>query len=197
LIDPNSFFQNPLVSDLIRHKARRLAQRTDFRGHDADDVEQELRLKLARNLDRFDPSRGNERSFIVTVVERHAASLVRRQEAHKRNPARDVSLDRPGNGASDTSFGSTFSDRQHAEQLGRRDRPAAEAADLRQDIAELLGRFPPELQQLARDLMTASVTETARQRNCPRTSLYSDIGRIRRRFERGGLDKYLEDRSSP
>jgi len=50
---------------------------------------------------------------------------------------------------------------------------------------------PPEPRSLVLARQTKSVAEIARERGVPRTSLYSDIRRLKAVFEDAGLDQYL------
>jgi hypothetical protein len=186
------FHEDPFVCDLIQRKARQLASRSDFRGHDAVDVEQEFHLHLAHRGDRFDPQRGHVHAFVTGVIERHAASLVRKQQAKKRNPSRDTSLSKLVEGEfGPTELGHLIDARHQDEHLGRFPRPALEQAELRHDVDEVLATVSHQLRDLADRLSRDTPAQVARDRNVPRTSQNEEVRRLRGRFERQDLDQYF------
>jgi RNA polymerase sigma factor (sigma-70 family) len=176
----------------LRDKARRLSRRSDFRNQDAEDVEQDLLLKLCRSRHRFDPARGTLHSFVNTVTERELASLARRQRAAKRNPTGSVSLTSriPGHDGS-VELGSTLLDSEAHRHRGQSSRSSAEEAELRLDIDEVARTLLEPLRDLADRLMREKSAQVARDRNVPRTTQNEELKRLRRRFERSDLDQYF------
>jgi len=59
---------------------------------DAEDVTQEVFLRLWNEPDRFDPSRGALRSFLLTQSHARAVDLIRSQGARRRREAREAAI---------------------------------------------------------------------------------------------------------
>ena len=56
---------------------------------------QEFRVKLLERLAKFDPTRADFHVFVVTVIERFAASLLKHARAQKRDRHRASSMNAP------------------------------------------------------------------------------------------------------
>jgi len=122
------------VEGVIGLQARRLCRAYGFTRADIEEVEQELRLHLCQNEDRFDPTIGDRGAWASSVLTRKCASLFRYRRAAKRYAGRpDVSIE-------DSDAGS------HAA-------PHAGPADLRIDLAALRS----ELAGDERDVMDALI----------------------------------------
>ncbi len=165
---------------LIRRKARQLIGRAGFTTSDREDIEQELRLKLIKQLSAFDPKKANRRAFVVTVVERHIANLLRDKQAEKRDHRRVRSLhvliagdDGP------EPLGDTIGDREHDARRGATSRDALELSQLTLDVADVIASMPPKLRELAEALKVDSVSEIARRRGVARSTLNESVRRIR------------------
>jgi RNA polymerase sigma-70 factor (ECF subfamily) len=61
-----------------------LARRVLNESHAAEEVVQEVLLKLWQNPDRFDPDRGSLRSFLLTQTHSRAVDIVRSDSARRR-----------------------------------------------------------------------------------------------------------------
>jgi RNA polymerase sigma factor (sigma-70 family) len=168
------------VLSIVRRKARLIVRCFADEGEDVRDVEQELFLRLLQNLRDFDSKKGALNAFISVVVERLSGMLIRERRAKKRTPTGKRSLGAPCDG------GAVFDPPGlHAEQH-------KEVVDRALDVAELLAALPPDLRDLAERLQTRTVSEVARDRNVPRTSLQRHIERLKRCIEVAGLNIYLE-----
>jgi DNA-directed RNA polymerase specialized sigma24 family protein len=54
---------DPAISELIRHKARKLIGSYGFTSSDEEDLRQELTFHVIRNMKSYDPSRSSPRTF--------------------------------------------------------------------------------------------------------------------------------------
>jgi len=167
------------VLSIVRRKARLIVRCFADEGEDVRDVEQELLLRLLRNLRDFDPKKGALNAFISVVVERLSGMLIRERRAKKRSPTGKRSLGARCDGGAVIE----------PPDLREHDQPNVDRA---LDVAELLAALPPDLRDLAERLQTRTVSEVARDRNVPRTSLQRHIERLKRCIEVAGLNIYLE-----
>ena len=169
---------------LIRRKARQVVRRAGFSRSDRDDIEQELRLKLVKDLASYDPDQGHRHAFVVTVVERCVANLLRNRAAEKRGCRCTCSLDVVIEDGEEgpTELGETIGDRQYNARRVRWPRDAHELIELTADIEKVLADLPPELRELAEALKSESISAIARRTSTPRTTLYQRVRQLRRRF---------------
>jgi RNA polymerase sigma factor (sigma-70 family) len=178
---------------LIRRKARQLVGMAGFTSSDRDDIEQELVLKLLKHRPAFDPAQSHWYAFVTTVVERHAATLLRNRRVERREHRRAVSLhvivEDPVNGPSE--LGDTVSRREQDNRLSRSSRSDLDLAELCHDVAAVLAGLPPLWREACERLKHDSVSQVARDLGIPRTTLSSLVGRLRRHFEPAGLKEYL------
>jgi DNA-directed RNA polymerase specialized sigma24 family protein len=161
---------------LINRKARKLVRKNLFPELGAEDLAQELTTRLLGALAGYDRGRPFE-AFVVGVVERAAAELVRHRLAAKRN-VKPGSLD-AGNridGPPDPLAG----DRQ-------------QEIDLDLDMATAIAALAPELRAAAEALMhSRDVSAAARKRGLARSSFQRHVERLRRELANSGLEVYLE-----
>jgi RNA polymerase sigma factor (sigma-70 family) len=155
---------------IIRRKVRQIIGRGAFPHHDAEDLEQELLLRLLRSFRHFDPAHGSHRNtFITTVVEREAALILRRRRAKKRMLGSVRSL-----------AGSPRSDGDgDAWDLPGVPGPALEVAH---DIAIILKSLPEDLRDLAERLKHHSIAEIARELQLPASTIQRRRERLRQFF---------------
>lgn len=130
---------------LIRFKARQLVGRAGFTRSDVDDIEQELILKLLKHRGAFDPAQSHWHAFVTTIVERHAATILRDKRMEKRDFTRATSLyvivDDPINGPSELA--ATIGRRELDARLGLATRPEHDFLELVQDLATVMADLPP------------------------------------------------------
>jgi RNA polymerase sigma factor (sigma-70 family) len=182
-----------LVADLIRRKAWQLVKSGAFTQSDREDIEQNLRLKLLKSQSSYDPEEGPWIALARTVVERHAATLLRDRLATKRGHHQTISLQRhvkdPDGGS--IELGNTLLSEQQEKRRGYVSRSHLDSWQLIHDIAEVFRNLPPDQRELAEQLKTKSISQAARDLNVPRTTLYELMRKLRRRCERAGLQDYL------
>jgi RNA polymerase sigma-70 factor (ECF subfamily) len=160
---------DPVAQDIIRRKARKLMRRGGFSSNDLPDLEQDLSLHLLQRMAAFDPRRGDWTAFVAAVVTAWGANLLRTRHAAKR----DYRRNRPLLAASQSC--------QPGDDL--------EQLELQLDVQQGLQRLPEDLRPIAERLQHFTIAELARALGVPRTTLYEQIKRIRRRFQRMGLKK--------
>jgi RNA polymerase sigma factor (sigma-70 family) len=179
---------DPIVSGLIRSKAARLIGRARLNEHDVEDLLQECRAKLVRELPSYDPTKGSLPGFVTTLVRRHLSNHLRHRFAAKRDPRKARPLSSPGGGHGP---GPGLADHGPASREGWQDR-----VDLRLELERVLDGLEPELRALAERLKYQSVAEAARDSRVPRTTLQSRLHELRERFRKAGLQEFLSDPSS-
>jgi RNA polymerase sigma-70 factor (ECF subfamily) len=174
---------------IIRRKAKELTGRAGFTHQDFEDLKQELELQLLKSWPSYNPKIAHRNVYIVTIVERAAANILRNKRARKRYCQRTTFLHAPTD--SGTSLADTISNADYDHRRGRDPRSHDELAQLRSAVAEVLLNLPPKLRDLAEQLKTKSLSEIAREMGVPRTTLNERVRRLRLVFERAGLRDYL------
>ncbi len=183
------------AAHLIKFKARQLVGRVGFTESDREDLEQEMTEDLLRRLPKFDPRKASLHTFVARIVDHKIANLIRYQRQEKRDHRRRAfSLDEfidDGEGHS-ISRVETISQDEHDLRAGKYTGPASEREDMRVDVWSVISELPPDLQAVAKLLMTHSITETARELGLHRDTIHRDrMVRLREFFEDGGLRGYL------
>ncbi len=88
-------------------------------------------------------------------------------------------------------LGDMIGQRELDDRQCRQPRSEETVAQLAQDVADVISTLPEELRDLAERLQTASLSEIARDKSIPRTTLTGAVRRLRQRFENVGLKDYL------
>ena len=185
--DANSHFDST-TRYIIRKHARSVVQAAGLPRYDREDVEQELLLHLWRRQGRYTPARGKRSTFVRCVIERKAAVLLASARSQRRDRRREAySLDEcVGEGSNETRRIDLFDQDDYLRSTNGSEQ---ERVHRQLDVERLLARLRPEDQRLARLLMKDKVAEVARELGVPRSSLYSQIARIRSQLEVAGLNK--------
>lgn len=181
MFDRDTFHTHRFTRGIILRKVRLLIHCVGFSGRDAEDLEQELLMRLYRGLSRYDPSRCRHVNvFITTVIERSVGMILREQSAKKRAPTGIRSLDAP-----------PIEGEPRAEVPDQASGPNTDRIDLAHDLRAVLETLPAPLRDLAERLMVQTVSKTARDCQVPRTTLMRQVERLRRYFEDAGLQIYV------
>lgn len=165
----------------VAYKAKTLTRMPMFTADDFEDIQQELMLAYLLGWPDFDPSKGDRRSFIKSVVNDRACRLIRDAERQKRwTGVREISLSSPvGIEDDNTALVDTI---DHERGLwgdvfqGQSQRVAEQAMD----IQRMLAAMPEDLRQTYQALSEHNASEAARQLKIPRTTLNSRLKKLRK-----------------
>ena len=91
-----------------------------------------------------------------------------------------------------TELAQTIGERELDARLGRERRSEEELVQLALDMAEVIATLPESWQILLELRKTQTMTEIADELGVPRTTLNDWMRRIRTRFEKAGMQDYLE-----
>ena len=183
----------PVATDIIRRRARSLVGQHGFTPSDVADIEQDLIFEILQRSAHFDPSRGSEVQFAVTVIKHGIATAVERRHAAKRGVGtRHMSLDEELDPtANDSSTRYDIIDAESYLALTRGpDTPDARRQDLRMDLNRALSALPPDLRELAENLKEHTASELARSSGVPRTTINERIKKLRAALRKRGLAEY-------
>jgi RNA polymerase sigma factor (sigma-70 family) len=176
---------------LIRVKARQLVRRPEFTVCEAEDLEQELTLRILVQLNRFDPNRSSISTFFARVVNSSVAMLIRERGRIKRNGAEGVqieSLEKMVEQAdgSPAPLWATISDQDAHRRHQSRPLSDAESLQLRLDIASVLEQLSPELRSICEQLMDGGQANGRRNSQLSRRKYQAAMSLIREQFTRSG-----------
>lgn len=181
-----------LACPLIHAKIRRLLGKSGLREQDRPDLEQEVWTRLWPRLPAYDPTRGQAHGFLATVIDRILANLLRDRLAAKRDVRRVSSLhQRVRTSEGQAELGQTISQQEEDARRERSARGATEQMELRRDVAEVIACLPKAKQELAEQLKQHTLSEIARQRGVPRSTLQAQVRQLRELFDQAGLRHYL------
>ena len=177
------------VARFVEGKASQLVRQGVVNESDRQDVEQDLAVEVIRRAERYDPARGPRNAYDKHIIKNAVATLIERKWAAKRDPRREAgSLDRPVQGPD--GEGTSRSELFPADGDHRRP-SSSQGPDLAHDVNAAQKGLDLDLCSLAEKLKTKSVSEVARETGRPRGTIYEDIKKIRKHFEREGLRDYL------
>ena len=125
----------------VRFKARQLIGHYGYVATDQPDLEQELRLRLVQRARHFDSRRGPWNSFVVAVVDRQVATILRPRRRMIRCQSLSL-LTAHGPSEPDDAEGSDHRDDCRRPSGARPDRRELDLAELRLDIAVIAPRLP-------------------------------------------------------
>lgn len=181
--------------NVIRYKARKLIGKYGFACDDYEDLTQEMTLDLLTRLPRFNAARTSMNTFVSRLVDNKVSTIIRHRKQEKRDFRREAwSLNETieNEEGQNIERGHAVSQDQYDLRMGNRTQTEAERLDMRVDIALVVATLPPNLQQLAEDLMTFSIAEAASKWGIPRSTLYEKgIAPLRKVFEDRGLREYI------
>ncbi len=176
---------------LIRVKARQLVRRPEFTVCEAEDLEQELTLRILVQLDRFDPTRSSINTFFARVVNSAVAMLIRERGRIKRNGGEGVQIESLEKmvelaDGSPAPLWATISDQDAHRRHQSRPLTEEEATQLRMDIESVLKQLPPELRRICEQLMDGSQTNSRQASQLSRRKYQAAMSLIREQFTRAG-----------
>jgi DNA-directed RNA polymerase specialized sigma24 family protein len=188
-LNPQKVLSSRFVQRLLRRKSAQLAHTAALRHADQEDIQQQLSVELLRRLPRYRRSAAHPKAFIVTVVERQAASLLRHARARKRDCGlvESLSQDVVGEDGAPTTLAATLSPEDGQRRRGNYHAAPLDRHQFATDLAEFVAQLPPEMASLAHQLMKHGPSEVARCQGVPRSTLQDSIDILRKRFREAGL----------
>lgn len=177
----------------VRKSARKLAGKFGFKKQDRTEIEQRLYLKLARRLHTADPNDPKWKAFVAVTVRRHIVSMIRDNEAAKRDHRRACSLHvTVGTQDGPMELADTIGEHEIPSRRGCVKRSPQELTELTLDITECVSDVTDERQrEFCERLKHDSISQIARDMGIPRTTLNAWLVKLRSRFEERGLRDYL------
>jgi RNA polymerase sigma-70 factor (ECF subfamily) len=182
------------IRGIIRRKVKQLIGRAGFTMQDREDLEQELFARVLQSLPRFNPDQAHRNKFVTTVVERYVANILRNKQAEKRDHRRITSLNVMIEITDDglTELVQTIGDRELDYRLGRQRRSEDELVQLALDLASVMATLPDDWRTFLERRKSQTMADIARELGVPRTTLNDWMRRIRKRFEKAGMQDYLK-----
>jgi RNA polymerase sigma-70 factor (ECF subfamily) len=147
---------------------------------DAEDLTQEAFLKMFKNLDSFDPSKGGFTTWLTTLTRNLLVDNYRRTRLERASE----SLDEPLGNDMDGGTGETKASR--LEDTGRSQEQHVAGLELRAQIQEALKQVSPELREavILRDLEDMDYKDIAEVLGVPQGTVKSRISRGRSELAR-------------
>jgi len=141
-------------------------------GTDAEDLTQEVFLKLYRNLARFDMERGSFQTWITTLARNLLVDHFRRTRLERASDSLDASFSGDDEGA---TLGDRLADMRPSQET------QAAGMELRVRIQQALAQLSPELREavVLRDLEDMDYKEIAQVLRIPEGTVKSRISRGR------------------
>lgn len=184
---------DPFTEGFVRKSARQLAGKFGFKRQDRDEIEQRLYVKLAKHLHSADSDEPTWKAFVAKTVRRHIATMIRDNQAEKRDHRRASSIHVVVNrkGEAPVELADTIGNHQNRPRCGGT-RSSQNLADLKLDLDASLNEMPPgKLREFCERLKYASISQVARDMGIPRTTLNAWLRKLRCRFEDSGLRDYV------
>jgi RNA polymerase sigma-70 factor (ECF subfamily) len=120
--------------------------------------------------------------------------MLRNKKAEKRDYRRitslNVTIEITDEGP--TELSQTIGDRELDARLGRERRSEQELNELAMDMAEVMSTLPEAWRTMLELRKSRTMVEIAEVMGIPRTTLNDWMRRIRQRFEKAGMQDYLE-----
>lgn len=182
------------IARLVSCKAKQISRQAGFTDDDREDIEQDLVLDLLQRISEYDPAKAKQSTFAAHVVNNHAATLLARSKAAKRNHNRiayslnDLYEDKDG---SVWEREELFDQDLYQMRLGRQSRPSEDLRDLQIDVQYQLKLLSPKARELCKRITHDHISSIAQDIGTPRTTLYSLLSTIRKSFIDAGLDEYI------
>lgn len=187
---------HPFTANAIRIRARRLCRRSDVSRSDIVDIEQDLRCYLLEKSHLFDPDRATLEAFVTNVVNTWMQMRLRHQYRHKRKGAKKaISLQNTYVECDGeiTSLGNVLTDADGRRITRTEPMPASEQFELREAIGHVMTTLDPDDRALLEHVVEHGATSAARQRNVSRRQILNALARLRRNFEKSGLNPRFAD----
>jgi RNA polymerase sigma factor (sigma-70 family) len=177
----------------IRRQAKSLVRQLGSNLVEAEDVQQELTLRLIECLPAFDPRQGCFNAFVKLVVNRDAVHLKRKCLLEKQQREDECSLSALVADADGCPqpLGNVIGQPEQDARTGNRSRRWVADTDQAHDLDATIASMSSELRYVATLLKEESTADVARRLRCSRTTVYSLISKIRKQFAAKGLGTNL------
>ena len=178
---------------VIHRRVTQLIRLAEFASDTADDLTQEFLIRLTDAMVHHDDDIGHRNPFIVSIVDRHTATMLEHRRAKVRYTADGVSLNIQ---VSDSELGpqpfvNLLSDTDKSRRLQTLEREDNDRSNLRDDLAVVIAKLPEDEQRFVTLLREHSVTEVAEIMQMPRSTIVSWIEKLQVVFDEEGLREYL------
>lgn len=179
---------------LIKFKVHKFLKKSGQQRSLADDLEQELAVKVLERLPKHDPGRATLATFLSRIVDNLLVDLERHRTAQKRNSGTaPISLDAPTDADPDRKpIWQTLPDDRRNFSVTGSELTAEELAALRLDLAALLATMPTDHRALCELRGEMSVTEAAEELGIARGTAYRHWQAITDTYQDHDLQKYFE-----
>ena len=176
---------------IIRRKATQLGRQLRC---DPLDIEQELAMDLHVRLQKHDPKRLPKHVFISQIINHKVASIIKHERAQMRDHRREErSLDEALPDQEDdqeTALGDTIDS-----ELGRDGLSPEDLQQLKHDLTAVAKDLPERQRHLVDQLLVDPNFQKASEvLGVNRSTAYEHRDKLRERFEKADLRKYLKNR---
>ena len=162
---------------IIRLTALRLVRSGRFPQHENDDIKQELRLSLWRQMPKFTPARSSRYTYANMVCNQTANTMCRNRARSLAKGTCEASLEQEV-GAGGGTLGDSISDEEYRIAIGRQNRTDEQHQELGETMAAALDQLSAEDADICRKIMAGtSLRAIARSRQCPFTTLLNRFHR--------------------
>ena len=169
-INDNELFDER-TEKIIRLTALRLVRSGRFPQHENDDIKQELRLSLWRQMPKFNPALSSRYTYANMVCNQTANTMCRNRARSLAKGTCEASLEQEV-GQGDYTLGDCISSDEYRIAIGCQNRTDIQYQELKDTVAAALAQLPVEDADICRQLMEgASLRAIARSRQCPFTTL--------------------------
>ncbi|MFQ5734292.1 MAG: sigma factor [Planctomycetaceae bacterium] len=193
-IDIDHELTKGFASRAIALKAKQLIGRAGFTKADREDLQQEMKLRIWQRLAQFDPTKAHWNAFVVTVVERHAATILQRARRQKRlGGDTPVSLSELVEDCDNeiVELADTIGPQHRENTTGRWVDGFENQVDLKITVDELLATLPKDLRRLCTLLKSYNVQDSAARMGVHRTTAFRMLCEIRSIFLAAGFEDFL------
>lgn len=167
--------------------ARRLHRKLVLPAADLDDLRQDLLVDVICRLPGFDARRGSIGAFANIVLRNQSSRIAMRHYRQRRAQGGTVlSLDVPVAGGTEP-LGCLLAEADGLATWHGQDLCATEDAELRHDLARVLGDLPEDARTLCAALGTCAIAEIVGREGVSRSALYRRIARLRLDLAMRGL----------
>jgi len=181
-------YPDPEVARAIRVRARSLAQLLRVGVDQQRDFEQDLWSFCLSILHLYDPRRAKLSTFLDRALRNEVINMIEKWNTDKRSSERRaIRWDDLVGDDDSLRLEDIYSHEDYFAGTGFGSRPESETRDVDTQVQLTIRRLPPELQQIARLLMTCSVSEAARKLGVPRATLYGKLEHIEKALREADL----------